>query len=109
MKKWLKASSAAMAAVLACGIFTACTDFGKDPPDQTDEDDERYTVTYDVNGGTMTSDSSVTVDAGESVTLPEASMEDAELSGWYLGTTFVGAPSELYAHHKRHAYGAVGG
>ena len=97
MKKWLKASSAAMAAVLACGIFTACTDFGKDPPDQTDEDDERYTVTYDVNGGTMTSDSSVTVDAGESVTLPEASMEDAELSGWYLGTTFVGAPVVDYA------------
>lgn len=96
MKKWLKASSAAMAAVLACGIFTACTDFGKDPPDQTDEDDERYTVTYDVNGGTMTSDSSVTVDAGESVTLPEASMEDAELSGWYLGTTFVGAPGASY-------------
>lgn len=94
MKQWLKICSATVAAVLACGLLAACAEEGGDGGD--DPAKTYYTVTYDANGGTMSADTSVKVEAGKSVTLPEAVKDDADLTGWYNGTTLVGAAGDSY-------------
>ena len=94
MKKWLKICSATVAAVLACGLLAACAEDGGDGGDEPEK--TFYTVTYDANGGAMSADTSVRVEAGKSVTLPEAVKDDADLTGWYNGTTLVGAAGDSY-------------
>lgn len=89
MKFYKKAIAVATAAALSCCTLAACA--GNDP-----EDPQRYTVRFDANGGTLVSESVVTVEQGDSITLPSATYEDRVLQGWYSGTTLVGAAGASY-------------
>ena len=70
MKLFRKALAVTIAAAISCVCFAACG--------QTGGGDETvyYTVQFDLNGGTMSQDSTVRVKEGESITLPEAQKED---------------------------------
>lgn len=93
MKGIKKAFALAVAAALACAVFAACDD-GNEPPAEP----VNYTVSYDVNGGTLASgaSASVTVKEGESVTLPAAAQEGYTFGGWYLGTQLAGLAGASY-------------
>lgn len=102
MKQWQKICSAALAAVLACGVFAGCTGGGDDnggtpgPGPGPEPEPTYFTVTYNANGGTMTADASVEVEEGESVTLPSAVLDGFDMTGWYLGSTLVGEAGASY-------------
>ena len=89
MKKFSMILAAALALVLAFGLFAACDQGGEEEP-------VYYTVTYDANGGTLTGEESERVEAGESVTLPTAVKESATLTGWYAGDTLAGQAGDRY-------------
>lgn len=89
MKKFSMILAAALALVLAFGLFAACDQGGEEEP-------VYYTVTYDANGGTLTGEESEQVEAGESVTLPTAVKESATLTGWYAGDTLAGQAGDRY-------------
>lgn len=91
MKAFKKVFAVSVAAALACVLFAACGDSEEEAP-------VNYTVSFDVNGGALTegASASVTVKQGESITLPAAAKEDYILSGWYLGTQFIGLASASY-------------
>lgn len=89
--KLRKVLAVTIAAAIACIGFAACGQTGGG-----DDQDVYYTVQFDVNGGTMSQDSSVKVKEGESVTLPEAQREGHTLDGWYQGSTLAGVGGGTY-------------
>lgn len=89
--KLRKVLAVTIAAAIACIGFAACGQTGGG-----DDQDVYYTVQFDVNGGTMSQDSSVKVKEGESVTLPEAQREGHTLDGWYQGSTLAGLGGGTY-------------
>lgn len=92
MKVFKKAFAVSVAAALACALFAACGDTeGETLP-------VNYTVSFDVNGGTLAegASASVTVKEGESVTLPAAVKEENTFNGWYLGTQLIGIAGASY-------------
>lgn len=89
--KLRKVLAVTIAAAIACIGFAACGQTGGG-----DDQDVYYTVQFDVNGGTMSQDSSVKVKEGESVTLPDAQREGHTLDGWYQGSTLAGVGGGTY-------------
>ncbi len=90
MKLFRKALAVTIAAAISCVCFAACG--------QTGGGDETvyYTVQFDLNGGTMSQDSTVRVKEGESITLPEAQKEEHTFDGWYQGDALVGTSGGVY-------------
>ncbi len=92
MKKLRNVFAVAVAAALACTVFAACGD--TEEPEQP----VSYTVSFNVNGGTLAegASASVTVKEGESITLPAATQTDYTFEGWYHNEELVGLAGATY-------------
>ncbi len=77
-----------LALVMAASVLAACDGRGKT--------ENTYTVTFDLDGGTMEEETSATVEKGRSLTLPSPVKAEYEFGGWYNGETLAGLAGESY-------------